>query len=225
MNDSFNYLGAAHWAVHYTATTTDTAKIIKFVKTPTDMIPTGAPLPGGAALTASGAGSTTTVVSAGRPASETTDYWKGKLIKFTSGTNNGLIRLITGFNDGTDTWTFAPAVSVATANLDTFELYTASYTNRLIVTGYQISCINTNAAEAQVRIFGLTTAAILLAWAVPRTTGVMNESCSNLWLPLPADEHLALTSATLTTGPLRLTVFGRQMPSTTHVSEKYDMSA
>ena len=57
-------------------------------------------------------GSTTTVVDTERTEADT-DYWKGSLITFTSGTLLGQTRLITAFNAGTDTITFAPATTVA----------------------------------------------------------------------------------------------------------------
>jgi len=57
-------------------------------------------------------GSTTTVVDTERTEADT-DYWKGSLITFTSGTLLGQTRLITAFDAGTDTLTFAPASTVA----------------------------------------------------------------------------------------------------------------
>ena len=57
-------------------------------------------------------GTTTTAVDAERTEADT-DYWKGSLITFTSGTLNGQTRLVTAFNAATDTITFAPATTVA----------------------------------------------------------------------------------------------------------------
>ena len=57
-------------------------------------------------------GSTTTVVDAIRTEGDT-DYWKGCLIRFTSGNISGQTRLITGFNFTTNTITFAPATTQA----------------------------------------------------------------------------------------------------------------
>jgi hypothetical protein len=53
-----------------------------------------------------------------------TDYWKGALILFTSGTITGQCRLITGFNAATDTITFAPATTQAVAT-QTYEILPA----------------------------------------------------------------------------------------------------
>lgn len=57
-------------------------------------------------------GSTTTMVDAARTEGDA-DYWKGSLIVFTSGTLLGQCRIITDFNAGTDTFTFAPATTQA----------------------------------------------------------------------------------------------------------------
>jgi hypothetical protein len=57
-------------------------------------------------------GTTTTMVDAARSEADT-DYWKGQIITFTSGTIVGQSRLITGFNPATDTITFAPATTQA----------------------------------------------------------------------------------------------------------------
>jgi hypothetical protein len=57
-------------------------------------------------------GTTTTMVDAARTEADT-DYWKGGIILFTSGTISGQARLITGFTPGSDTVTFAPATTQA----------------------------------------------------------------------------------------------------------------
>lgn len=57
-------------------------------------------------------GSTTAIVDSERTEADT-DYWKGSLVVFTSGTLNGQTRLITAFDPATDTLTFAPATTVA----------------------------------------------------------------------------------------------------------------
>jgi hypothetical protein len=68
---------------------------------------------GGSAITGtSDSGSTTTMVDAARTEADT-DYWKGSIIRFTSGNISGQSRLITGFNAATDTITFAPATTQA----------------------------------------------------------------------------------------------------------------
>ncbi len=57
-------------------------------------------------------GSTTTMVDAARTEADA-DYWKGRIIHFTSGNISGQSAIITDFNAGTDTFTFAPAVTQA----------------------------------------------------------------------------------------------------------------
>lgn len=68
----------------------------------------------------SDSGSTTTMVDAARTEADT-DYWKGAIILFTSGTIAGQSRLITGFDPATDTITFAPATTQAVAT-QTYEI-------------------------------------------------------------------------------------------------------
>lgn len=62
----------------------------------------------------SDSGTTTTMVDAARTEADT-DYWKGALIRFTSGNILGQTRLITAFDPATDTITFAPATTQAVA--------------------------------------------------------------------------------------------------------------
>ena len=57
-------------------------------------------------------GSTTTMVDDGLTQADA-DYWKGKLLVFTSGNIAGQTAWITDFNAGTDTVTFAPATTQA----------------------------------------------------------------------------------------------------------------
>jgi hypothetical protein len=59
-------------------------------------------------------GSTTTMVDAARTEGDA-DYWKGRLLVFTSGNISGQCAIITDFNAGTDTFTFAPALTQAVA--------------------------------------------------------------------------------------------------------------
>lgn len=59
-------------------------------------------------------GSTTTMVDAARTEADA-DYWKGRLIVFTSGVIVGQCAIITDFNATTDTFTFAPALTQAVA--------------------------------------------------------------------------------------------------------------
>lgn len=69
-------------------------------------------------------GTTTTVVDAERTEADT-DYWRGQMIVFTSGTLLGQARLITAFNAATDTITYSPATTVA-AGTHTYEIRPAS---------------------------------------------------------------------------------------------------
>lgn len=71
----------------------------------------------------SDSGTTTTMVDAARTEADT-DYWKGCLILFTSGTISGQTRLITAFDAATDTITFAPATTQAVAT-QTYEILAA----------------------------------------------------------------------------------------------------
>lgn len=57
-------------------------------------------------------GSTTTMVDAARTEGDA-DYWKGQRLVFTSGTLAGQVGIVTDFNAGTDTFTFAPATTQA----------------------------------------------------------------------------------------------------------------
>ena len=72
----------------------------------------------------SDSGTTTTMVDAARTEADT-DYWRGQVIVFTSGTLLGQARLITGFNAATDTITFSPATTVA-AGTHTYEIWPGS---------------------------------------------------------------------------------------------------
>lgn len=75
----------------------------------------------------SDSGSTTTMVDAARTEADT-DYWVGQLLVFTSGNIAGQARIITAFNAGTDTITFAPATTqaVATQNYEIWPAYLAA---------------------------------------------------------------------------------------------------
>jgi hypothetical protein len=57
-------------------------------------------------------GSTTTLIDTALTQADA-DWWKGRLIVFTSGTLLGQCAIVTDFNAGTDTLTFAPPVTVA----------------------------------------------------------------------------------------------------------------
>jgi len=68
-------------------------------------------------------GTTTTVVDATRTEADT-DYFKGDLIRFTSGTIIGQVRFITSFTPGSDTITFSPATTQAVGT-NTYEIISA----------------------------------------------------------------------------------------------------
>jgi hypothetical protein len=72
-------------------------------------------------------GSTTTMVDAARTEADT-DYWKGAIIVFTSGTLLGQARLITAFNFTTDTITFEPATTIAVGT-HTYEIWPGAAVN------------------------------------------------------------------------------------------------
>lgn len=59
-------------------------------------------------------GTTTTMVDAARTEGDA-DYWKGRMILFTSGNISGQCAIITDFNAGTDTFIFAPPLTQAVA--------------------------------------------------------------------------------------------------------------
>lgn len=75
----------------------------------------------------SDSGTTTTMVDAARTEADT-DYWKGCLIKFTSGNIAGQVRYITGFTPASDTITFIPATTQAVATQD-YEILPAGAVN------------------------------------------------------------------------------------------------
>ena len=77
------------------------------------------------ASSASGNGSTTTVVDANTIGGD--DEYNGGWIVFTSGTNDGLIRRVTDYASSSGTFTFKPAATAATASSDTYEYWRAEY--------------------------------------------------------------------------------------------------
>lgn len=81
----------------------------------------------------SDSGSTTTMVDAARTEGDT-DYWKGSLIVFTSGTIAGQSRYITAFDAATDTITFAPATTQVVGT-QTYEIWPTADFLRPTATG------------------------------------------------------------------------------------------
>ena len=77
------------------------------------------------ASSASGNGSTTTVVDANTIGGD--DEYNGGWIVFTSGTNDGLIRRVSDYASSSGTFTFKPAATASTATSDTYEYWRAEY--------------------------------------------------------------------------------------------------
>ena len=73
------------------------------------------------ASSASGNGSTTTLVDANYIGGD--DEFNGGWLVFTSGTNDGLIRRVTDYASSSGTFTFKPAATAATASSDTYEYW------------------------------------------------------------------------------------------------------
>lgn len=98
-------------------------------------------IPGLHALTASAAGTTTTIIDSALTQTGAA-HFTGALILFKSGTNNGAVRRVTGFDPGTDTLTFAPALDTATANLDSFALLAGAVSDVRVWDGTAIATPN-----------------------------------------------------------------------------------
>lgn len=81
-------------------------------------------------------GSTTTMVDAVR--TEGDDYWNGAWILFTSGTLNGVCRLVTDFVASTDTLTFAPAAPAAVSTHTYRMIPAAQIEEVLALTGHTV---------------------------------------------------------------------------------------
>ena len=77
------------------------------------------------ASSASGNGSTTTLVDANYIGGD--DEFNGGWLIFTSGTNDGLIRRVTDYASSTGTFTFKPAATASTATNDTYEYWRSEY--------------------------------------------------------------------------------------------------
>lgn len=220
MNPAHDKFGGSTWAASLTIAAAQTA-YLKHCPAPSGRVPKGSALHTGVAEN----GTTTTCQDTALTQAQT-DYWRNKLIKFTSGANNGLVRLVTAFNPATDTLTFAPDVPAAVANLDTFELYTAEHNWRIVVTGCVVSGHNTNAAASSVLLRNhATTTAVVLPFTIAPTNGQMAVADGNLWHPLIEDESLQLNVNTLT-GQVSLSLKGLFLPaSVREVADKYTMDA
>ena len=77
------------------------------------------------ASSATGSGSTTTLVDANYIGGD--DEFNGGWLVFTSGTNDGLIRRVTDYTSSSGTFTFKPAATVDTVSSDTYEYWRAEY--------------------------------------------------------------------------------------------------
>ena len=100
----------------------------------------------------SDSGTTTTMVDAARTEADT-DYWKGSLIAFTSGTLLGQVRLITAFTPATDTITFAPATTVAVGT-HTYEILPAGRADIHFVLGTLINALISGRVDANTQVVG-----------------------------------------------------------------------
>jgi hypothetical protein len=99
----------------------------------------------------SDSGTTTTMVDAARTEADT-DYWKGGLILFTSGTISGQIRLITGFTPATDTITFSPATTQAVGT-QTYEILPAGRADVALWLGTAVNALQSGRVDAFVGAF------------------------------------------------------------------------
>lgn len=99
-------------------------------------------------------------------------------------------------------------------------------TNRLVITGWHISGLNTNGAITTIELRNATTtASVLVDAAMAATTGSVVSDNTNAWLPLIANESLQLSVGGAITGHVAVTVWGKTFPSTTPLADFYDMAA
>jgi len=99
-------------------------------------------------------------------------------------------------------------------------------TNRLVVTGWHISGLNTNAALTTIEIRNATTtASVLVDASMAATTGSVTSDNTDAWLPLIANESLQLSVGGAITGNVSVTVWGKTFPTTTPLADFYDMAA
>jgi len=93
--------------------------------------------------TATAVGTNVTLIDAARI--EATGTWVGKKIRFTSGSNNGVVRKITAFDAGTDTITWSPAAIAATGIGDTYVIHDVD--EGIEILGFYLTGHNYNAAS------------------------------------------------------------------------------
>ena len=96
-------------------------------------------------------GSTTTMVDAALTQADT-DYWKGCLILFTSGTISGQVRLITAFDTALDQITFSPATTQA-VGVNTYEILPAGRADVALWLGAAVNALQSGRVDAFVGAF------------------------------------------------------------------------
>jgi len=220
MNDSHNYLGSTNWWAVYGSAGIDAGTIVKIVP-PAPTFPIQNPL-GGTVLVAGGIGDAgSTVRDAAR--TEANDFWNNKIIRFTSGANSGISRVITDFLAATDDIVWAGDLPAIPGVGDTYDILSNQMANRLVITWYHLSGNSQNAAECRIflRCFP-TTGVSLLVDSLSITNSKFSAPNSNIWLPLPADESIQIVTTGALTGNINLTIGGKIFPSThTGLADKY----
>jgi len=81
-----------------------------------------------------------------------TDYWKGCLILFTSGTISGQVRLITAFDPALDQITFSPATTQA-VGVNTYEILPAGRADVALWLGAAVNALQSGRVDAFVGAF------------------------------------------------------------------------
>lgn len=221
MYESFNYLGTTFWRARGIRTNTGSVTI-KTCPPPTDT-----PLLSGGVADAGG--DTTHLVDAALTQAD--DFWNLKQVRFTSGTNSGLVRRIVDFVDSSNTITFAPAVNAAVGAGDTYDIIgEQTIVNRLVITGYSISGHNTAGTVATWVLRHLAAGAnpgnqeVILGGQMLATTGKVDKDNANVWLPLISNMSIQLTTAAHT-GDVDVMLMGRIFPETVGLADFYDGAA
>lgn len=98
-------------------------------------------------------------------------------------------------------------------------------TYRLVITGYSISGTNTNAALCTVEVRSAGSNNVLFSFVVPATNGNVQKDNSDVWYPAVANESIDVRTSGALTGNIRVTLFGRIFPATTHLADFYDGAA
>lgn len=119
-------------------------------------------------------GTTTTMVDAARTEADN-DYWKGSWLVFKSGNVANQIRLITGFNAATDTFTFTPATTQAIATQD-YEILPAAAVDVALWASAVVSALIAGRVDVSV---GAMAANVLTASAL--ATSAVDEIVDQVW--------------------------------------------